>query len=321
MKRIACVELYKEIIDPEYQEEMMFIGEEELFHVKENQKEEYRGVEGLICMPYYITEELLACFPSLKWIQLTGAGYDKADTEAVRRRNIQMCNSRGVMSDSIAEDVFCKMLYFAKRIADIEWAQREHKWENFGAHQWLGSIYTDLWQQTIGIIGDGSIATEVARRAKAFSMKVIVYGRHEKQNPYFDHFVKGEKGLQKLAEESRFVICTLPYQAETYHLLDASFFEEMRRDAWFINIARGAIVNETALVEALKKRKIAGAGLDVFEQEPLSPDSPLWDMDNVLITAHKAGMGDSWQGKLKTLLNENILHFINKEEMKNVVIK
>lgn len=316
-EKIVCIELYKKIIDSKYWRNLRFISEKDLHHLNEKQT----GMEGLICMPYYVTEGVLSMFPDLKWIQVTGAGYDKADIKAVKERKLWMCNTRGVMSESIAEDVFCKMLYFAKRIPEVKKAQEKHKWENFSAHQWLGSVYTDLSNETIGIFGDGSIAAEIAKRAKAFQMKVTAYGRNDKHNEFFDRFVTGENGRKEIAKNCRFVVCALPYQKETYHLLNEEFFRNMRNDAWFINIARGAIVEEKSLLKALKEYWIAGAGLDVFETEPLPETSLLWDMENVFITAHKSGMGYNWKSKLAELLNQNIGNYLNQNTLCNVVIK
>ncbi len=315
-KDIICVELYKKIIDKKWHDRILWISEEEMYHLETV----YEEVTGMICMPYYAKRKLLDVLPNLKWIQFTGAGYDTADMDDIRARGIRVSNSKGVMSESIAEDVFCKMLYFARRIDDLRTSQKDKTWEWYGQHQWLGSIYTDLLGKTVSIIGDGSIANEIALRAKAFGMKTLVYGRTPKENKNYDVFVTGREGLLRAAKEGRFVVCALPYAKETHHCLDEAFFGCMREEAWFINIARGSIVDEKALIKVLKEGKIAGAGLDVFEQEPLPSSSEIWGLPNVFATPHKSGMGENWISYIADLIAHNIEAFTEEKEIMNKVI-
>jgi len=291
---------------------MLFIEENDLGKLPAFMK----GIEIFIGQPHYMRKNILDKLPDLKWVQITGAGYDKADTECLKERGIWLTNTRDVMSISIAEDVFSKMLYFTRRMREFESARKERTWESFGSNQWMSTIYSDLYGKTLGIVGDGSIAGEIAIRAKAFGMNVMAYGRTDKKNPDFHEFVTGKEGLTKLAEESDMIVIAIPLNSQTNGFIGSEFFRAMKDHAIFINVARGAIVEEQSLIQAIKEKRLKAA-LDVFEREPLPRESELWNLDSVYITSHKSGAGDSWVVLLKELFAENLSAYQAGRPLKN----
>ncbi|WP_394525012.1 D-2-hydroxyacid dehydrogenase [Lacrimispora sp. JR3] len=309
-----CMALYQHIIPKEWHADMLFIEETDIDKLPASMK----GIEIFIGQPYLVKKSLLDKLPDLTWVQITGAGYDRADVDYLKERNLLLTNTRDVMSISIAEDVFSKMLFFTRRMREFESARKDHRWESFGSNQWMSTIYRDLYGKTIGIVGDGSIAGEIAVRAGAFGMKVLAYGRTDKKNPVFHEFLTGREGLKTLAEHSDVMVIAIPHNPETEGLIDREFFRWVKKDCIFINVARGAIVEEQALIEAIKEKKLYAA-LDVFEQEPLSEDSELWELDRVYLTSHKSGAGDSWVVFLKELITENLAAYQAGRPLKNQI--
>lgn len=312
MKNILCIDLYQkiltELMNESQLEQIKWINEKEL----EILDRKMPGIEVFIGQPYFAVPKVLQCFPNLKWVQITSAGYDAVDLDYLREKKIYLTNTRGVMSASIAEDVILKMLFFSRNVRLFEASRQKHQWENYGWNQYMNQMHRDLLGKTIGILGDGSISEEIAKRVAAFEMDVLVYGRHDKGNVVpCSSFFSGRDGLYELAEKSDYVVCALPGTPDTKHLLDKEFFSHMKKSGYFVNIARGMIVKEEDLITVLDKKLIAGAALDVAEQEPLPADSALWEYENVFLTFHKAGTGDSWVSKLGHLVKKNIESFLS----------
>jgi phosphoglycerate dehydrogenase-like enzyme len=293
---------------------MLFIEENDIDKLPASMK----GIEIFIGQPYFVKKNLLDKLPDLKWVQITGAGYDRVDVECLKERKIVLTNTRDVMSISIAEDVFSKMLFFTRRMREFESARKDRIWESFGSNQWMSTIYFDLYGKTLGIVGDGSIAGEIAIRAKAFGMIVIAYGRTDKKNPDFHEFVSGKEGLTKLAKNSDVIVIAIPHTPQTDRLIDREFFQSVKSGCIFINVARGGIIEEKSLIQAIKEKNLYAA-LDVFEKEPLLKESELWDLNNVYITSHKSGAGDSWVVFLKELIAGNLSSYQAGLPLKNQI--
>ena len=310
-----CMSLYQHIIPKEWHADMLFIEENDIDTLPVSMK----GIEIFIGQPYLVRRNLLDKLPDLKWVQITGAGYDRVDVDCLKERNLILTNTRDVMSISIAEDVFSKMLFFTRRMREFESARKDHRWESFGSDQWLSTIYSDLYGKTLGIVGDGSIAGEIGSRAKAFGMKVLAYGRTDKKNPHFHEFLTGKKGLTELARNSHVIVIAIPHNPQTDGLIGSEFFRSVKNGCIFINVARGAIVKEQALIQAIKEKKLYAA-LDVFEKEPLSAESELWELDGVYLTSHKSGAGDSWVVFLKELITENLAAYQRGLPLKNQIV-
>ncbi|WJH34544.1 D-2-hydroxyacid dehydrogenase [Paenibacillus sp. CC-CFT747] len=222
--------------------------------------------EGLLTS-YRLQDQLLDAAPKLKWVQVSSAGVDMVPLEALADRNIVLTNSSGVHSIQMSEHALGAMLYWARRFREFDRSQQEKRWAR--------RVPTgELHGQTVGILGTGSIGKAIAQKAKAFGMTVYGYNRSGGDSPEYDVTLTGQEGLTRLLRESDYVVSLLPKTAETEKLLGLEQFQRMKINAYFINMGRGEVVDESALIQALNEKWIAGAALDVFEEEPLPEDSP-----------------------------------------------
>ena len=263
-----------------------------------------------------IRPELLKVAAKLQWVQNTGIGLEGTVFPELAESEVILTNMRGIYSDHIADHVFAFILCFARgfyryirRQASRVWAKSDETAE------------IHLPDQTLGIIGLGGIGSEVARRGAAFGMRVVAVDPHPRGS--VDHVgqVWGLDGLYEMLGQADFVAICTPHTPQTRGMINREALRRMRRTAYLINIGRGVIVNLDALVWALQTGEIAGAGLDVFEVEPLPADSPLWEMENVLITPHVAGRGPYIEERKMRLFLENIRRFVQGEELLTVVDK
>lgn len=314
-KKFLCNKLYEYLFSEEIARQVTFLKDDDF----RDPGRDFSGVEGVLAQPFLITKDFLDRAPDLNWIQVTGAGYDAADVGEIRRRGLTLTNSRGVMSRSIAEDVLCKILFFTRKVREVEQNKRDHKWNSFGQDQWMCKCYTDIFGKKLGIVGYGSLGHEVAIRAKAFGMDIRAYDVKKYDEPELTECYTDAAGLDKLLRESDFVLLTIPLFDSTFHMINDEVFDKMKPTAMLINVSRGPIVDERALESALREGKIAWAACDVFEQEPLSADSPLWELPNIFITSHKAGMGDTWTYFIGQLMERNIGHYLAGEPLENVI--
>lgn len=235
------------------------------------------------------TFQVLRGLDGPRWIHFTGAGVDAVAGEIAQRPHIRFTTSAGVNSDAIAEYVIGGILYFAKQFHIFDSYRRERRW----VRHWLD----ELTGQSLLCLGVGAVGQAVAVRAKAFGMSVTGMARQTHDVPGFDEIVLADV-LGVALGRADVVVCALPYTAETHHLLGHEAFGSMKKGCLFVNVARGGIVDTDALVQALKSNVIKGAVLDVFEQEPLLADSPLWDMENVLLTPHVSGTSNLYLQKM-----------------------
>lgn len=249
-------------------------------------------------------------FPNLRWIHLTSAGYDGLDLKRIKERGIILTNSRGVYSIPIAEDTLTKMLLLSRNYLKL-FENRKDWREDVGQRELFG--------KTVGILGAGSIGQEIARRAKAFGMKVIGFDPLVDKAVYFDDIVQGNDGLKWILSLADFLILSLPLTDQTKYLMNAKSFNLMKPSAYVINISRGAIVCTEDLICAIEEGKLAGAALDVFEEEPVLPDSPLWENERILITPHQAYIGDGNYGRSESLWVENAMALKKDEIMQNII--
>ncbi|MDQ6421286.1 D-2-hydroxyacid dehydrogenase [Paenibacillus sp. LHD-117] len=217
----------------------------------------------------------------LKWVQAWGAGVEKMPLEAFATKGVTLTNASGVHAYPISETILGMMLMFARKLHLSVRYQAEKSWRSTDALH-------EIHGKTAGIIGVGAIGEETAKLAKAFGMRVLGVRRSGEPSVHVDRMV-GIQELDEVLEQSDYVINTLPLTNSTYRLIGREQLRRMRSTAIYINIGRGATTDEQALAEALSNGTIAGAGLDVFEEEPLSEASPLWEMENVIITPHNSG--------------------------------
>jgi D-2-hydroxyacid dehydrogenase (NADP+) len=250
--------------------------------------------------------------PKLKWVQGIGTGVDNIADRPALREGVIVTNIHGVHGPAMSEAAMSLMLALSRGLPRSLENKARHKWEN-----WPSSL---LSEKTVGIFGMGSIAEAMAPRFKAFNMTVLGITSGVRDVAGFDRVYHSSKLVEVVRELDYFVVLT-PYNPQTHHIIDARVLGAMRADSYLINLARGGVLDEAALLEALRARRIAGAALDVFAREPLEPDNPLWDFDNVIITCHQAATHDnSARTNLPTIL-ENIRRFLANDlkNMKNVI--
>lgn len=239
--------------------------------------ERVRGIHGAVVGAEPYTERVIAA-SALKVISRTGVGYDAIDVEAATAHGVVVCTAPGANAEAVADHAFGLILALARRILPLDQGLRARDWRR------PGSI--DVYGQTLGILGLGRIGKRVARRARGFSMRIVAH------DPVWDEEFAAEHGVERLSledvvREADFLTLHLPSTAETRHVVDARRLALMKPTAFLINAARGALVDEAALYDALRDGRIAGAGLDVFEREPLGA-SPLLELENVVLTPHSA---------------------------------
>lgn len=259
----------------------------------------YGDVEGVICNGLFLYHPIER-FTALKYIQLTSAGFDRVPMDYVKAHQIAIYNARGVYSVPMAELALCGVLQLYKQSRFFAENQARCRWEK---HRGL----LELAGKTVCIIGCGSVGGECARRFKAFDCRVLGIDVREMEHPCFDRTALLEQ-LDAVLPAADIVVLTVPLVPETEHLMDARRFDKMKSGAVLVNIARGRVVDTAALVAALKD-KLGGAVLDVFEEEPLDEGSPLWRMENVIVTPHNSFVGDGNQMRLLRVIMDNLEQF------------
>lgn len=263
-----------------------------------------------------------AAAPNLKWVQSHSAGVDhmirdplfvRADGEP---SGVQLTTASGVHAINIGEYILMMMLGLAHRIPAAFGMMQRQRWsterERF--------LPVELYGATVGLVGFGAIARYTARLCRGFGMQVLALRRLEPdgREEAGVRFYRGDE-LHALLRESDYVVLTAPLTRETHHLIDADALAAMKPSAFLVNISRGALVDEGALVEALQASRLAGAALDVFEQEPLPDNSPLWRMDNVILTPHIAGTTPNYERRAAELFAENLRRFSAGQSLINQV--
>lgn len=249
-------------------------------------------------------------FPNLKWVQLLMAGFDNVNVEGFKKKGILVSNARDIFSISIAEDVISKILMFNRNTRYYLESMKQGLWTPIRKEP-------EIYNSVVGILGTGSIGQEVAKRLKSFGVKKIYgYKRHKGQVPFFDEIVTEEVDLQRIIPELDYLILALPLTQDTYHLLDEKKLSLMNKSCLLINVARGDIIDQVALVNCLKNRMIRGAGLDVTTPEPLPSNHELWQLDNVFITPHNASSSPYMKDRLYEMTRENLARYISGKEVK-----
>ena len=253
-------------------------------------------VEGTVCNGLFLHHDI-SKFENLRFIQLTSAGFDRVPMEEVNRRGIKICNARGVYGIPMAEFAVAGVLQLYKQSRFFAENQKSHGWNK---HREL----LELWGKQVAIVGCGNIGQECAKRFAAFDCRVVGVDIFEAELPNISKMYHISK-LQEVLPHSDVVVLTLPLTEETKHLFGESAFAAMKKGAILVNIARGGVVDTKALIQALQDH-LGGAVLDVFEEEPLSPDSPLWDMEQVLLTPHNSFVGDHNSQRLESVIFSNL---------------
>lgn len=263
--------------------------------------------------------ELAAMADKLKFIQSISAGTDQYDRALLRDRGIRLASAAGVNALAVAEHAMALMLALARRLPEARDHQQAKRWR--GMISEIAAREDELGDKTLLIVGLGRIGARLARLAKAFDMRVIATRRDATQGAEGVDAVFGHGRLHELLPEADVVALTCPLTPETEGLIDAAALAAMKPTAHLINVARGRVVDETALIEALRQRRIAAAGLDVTHEEPLPATSPLWAMPQVLITPHTAGETQRYEDRVIDILLENLERLWRGETaLKNAIV-
>lgn len=240
----------------------------------------------------------------LRFIQAIGAGTDQFPRDELARRGIRLASARGVNARAVSEHAMALILALSRRLPEARDNQRKRVWRGMIGD--LSRREDELAGKTLLVVGLGDIGGRLARLAKAFEMRVLGLRRDPAAGQGAADAVHAMRELKSLLPEADFVALTCPLTKETENLIDAAALARMQPSAYLVNLARGRVVDEPALVEALAARRIAGAALDVTAEEPLAPNSPLWDMEHVLITPHTAGETRRYEDNVIEILRDNL---------------
>lgn len=280
-------------------------------HVSKDEMDR-KNADIAILMPGLINEEFISQMLQLKFVQCLTAGYDRADLSVLKRKNILFAYAKDVFSIQIAEDVLAKILFINRRLADYYNLMNQKIWE-------FKPITYEIYGSTIGIVGAGSIGNEIAKRLKSFGCHIIGFRRTSIHNDYYDEMVHDKKGLNHLLRSSDYVIIALPLNDETKDFIGKKELSIMKKSALLINVARGEIVDQDALINALNNKDIRGAALDVTTPEPLPSNHLLWSSKNIFITPHQASSSPKMHTRLVDQVIDSCKTYLNGEKLDNLV--
>jgi phosphoglycerate dehydrogenase-like enzyme len=253
-----------------------------------------------------ITDQVVRQAANLKWIQALGTGVDNLIDLPSLRRDVLITNIRGIHGAPMSEAAIMAMLALSRDLPLVVRNQDRHLWERWPARLLDG--------KKLGILGIGVIAEALAPKCKALGMTVAGISSVPRTVPGFDR-VYGRDELLSAVRDLDYLVALTPYSPATRHIVDATVFSAMKPASYFINLARGGVVDEEALIKALQNGQIAGAALDVFSHEPLPGDHPFWTMKNVLVTPHLGGFYDGYADRALPVVEENIRRFLAGDTM------
>ncbi len=267
---------------------------------------------------------------NLRWVQTHFAGIDNLKEHPIWQSDILITSASGVHTSNIAQYVMAQILHWANRVEQWHKAQAKGQWPS---NRWDTFVPIELRGKTLGIVGYGSLGREIGRLGKALGMTVLATKGNAMQIEDVGYTLpgtgdpKGEavtriyppEATRSMIAESDFVVIAAPLTNKTHHLFNEEMLRTMKPTAYLINVGRGSIIKEPDLVKALKKGWLAGAGLDVFEEEPLPSSSPLWTLDNVLLSPHVSGFTPHYNERTAVLFAENLRRYLTGEPLLNVI--
>ena len=259
--------------------------------------------------------DLIKMGNNLKWIQSWSAGVDKFlednSFKYLKENEIALTSVRGIHKDSMSEQVMGYLISFSRRLPELMELKKKKEWDRLKVDY--------LKDKTLSIFGLGAVGKEVAKKAQAFKMNVIGVKRNtDVEIPGVQEIYSPDQA-EKVLNKSDYVVVTMPLTEETRGYFGYDKFKAMQETAYFINVARGEIVKEKEMIKALNKDLIAGAALDVFEEEPLPEESPLYEMDNVILTPHTSGLFPDYNKEAVEIFKNNLRRFLEGKELKNVI--
>jgi glyoxylate reductase len=279
--------------------------------------EKVKNVDGLVpLLSDKIDAEVFNAAPKLKIVAQLAVGFDNIDVQGATKRGIYVTNTPEVLTDTTADFAWALLMAVARRVVEADKYVRGGRWEV----SWHPSMLAgrDVYDSTIGIVGAGRIGYAVAKRAKGFNMKILFYDVIPRPEMEKDFGAK-RVDLDTLFKEADFISVHVPLMKETYHLVNAERLKLMKKTAYLINNSRGPVVDEKALYAALKEGRIAGAGLDVFEQEPTPVDNPLLKLDNVIVAPHISSASVETRAKMSEMVADNLVAFFEGRKPSNLV--
>ena len=271
--------------------------------------------EGIVCLlTEKIGDEVLRAAPKLRIVSNVAVGYDNIDLPACTKRGVVVTNTPGVLDETTADFAWALLLAVARRVVEADQYVRAGNWKGWDFDQFCG---TDVWGKTIGIIGFGRIGRAVARRAGGFGMKVLYHSRNRVAEEIEKELRAEYRDINALLGESDFVTLHVPLNGDTRQMFDATKFFRMKPTAYLINTSRGPVVDEAALVHALESKKIAGAGLDVFEQEPFVHAG--LKRPNVVLAPHLGSASSETRGKMALVAAQNMVALFQGQRPPNML--
>jgi len=273
---------------------------------------ELESAEILITYGEDLNDERINKAHNLKWIMVVSAGVEKLPFEAIKQKNILVTNARGIHKTPMAEYTIAMILQVSRKSKQLIENEKQEIWDRT-------IKMMEIKGKVITIIGTGAIGSEIARLAKAFHMKTVGVNRSGHNCEWFDE-VFSVNEIDQAIGQSDFVVSVLPSTPETYHLLKEDHFVKMKKEAVFISIGRGNVVDENALIKVLKAGEISHAVLDVFEHEPLPKGHPFWNMENVTVTPHISGLSSLYQPRGFEIFEYNLEQYLSGENnFKNII--
>lgn len=306
----------KEISQSEIERIRSIVPDAQLFMT--DQQEEMQPLFGKIeILAGHFPIQTLTRLPNLRWYQQWGAGTDwLMGHPEIAQKDFILTNASGVHAISISEHILSMMLAFSRRLPQAIRNQEQHRWDRNGQPPAF-----ELAGKTMLLMGVGAIGQRTAQIAAALGMRVIGVRKDKAKRVSGVERMIGPDELDTVLPEADFLVLTIPLTAETKGMINANTFSKMKPSAYLINIGRGGTVDEDALIQALQNGQIAGAGLDVFATEPLPTDSPLWDMTNVIVTAHYSGFAPHYNERALEIFIDNLARYVHHQPMRNLVDK
>lgn len=291
------------------------VNQEERLLSKEELSARVADVDALVCLGNRVDRDVVDAGKKLKIVANYGVGYNNIDAEYAAKKQVMVTNTPGVLTETTADLTWAILMAIARRIVEADRFTKSGRFAGFDPYRLLG---TDVHGKTLGIVGLGRIGQAVAKRSLGFDMKVLYFGVRRKDQETEQRYGATYVALDTLLQESDFVTLHVPLTDSTHHLIGKDELALMKPTAFLINASRGAVVDEQALVEVLKKRKIAGAALDVYEKEPqLSPG--LSELDNVVLIPHLGSATQQTRNAMAEIVADNVIAALHGERPPNLV--
>ena len=297
------------------QEKMQSIADlgYELAYVSENEISNLDSISDIDILVCYNPFDRLdiSLLKQLKWIQLSSIGIDQLPKQKVREQHITVTNNKSGYSIPMGEWIVMKMLELLKNSRSFYQKQNDRKWQ-------VDTSILELYNKTVCFVGTGSIASEAAKRLQGFDVNVIGINTTGNKVKYFNDCLPMSQ-LGTALSQSDVVVLSIPYTKETHHLMNEANLRLLKKGACLINIARGSVIDQDALIKILQEERIRGAALDVFEEEPLGEENPLWSLKNVIITPHNSWISEMRNERRFNIIYDNLKRYISGEKLNNIV--